>query len=152
MAKQKVSKRVLAADAWRGLFDFVDGTSGRRLAVLGRLGLTPSESRALGALDADSGRTMRALAREWRCDASTATWLVDRLESKGLAERRSHETDRRVKLVVLTPKGATTRAEVLAATYTPPPELLELPRSRLTALRDASLALREVPGRTSAPD
>jgi DNA-binding MarR family transcriptional regulator len=49
---------------------------------------------------------MRALAREWRCDASTATWIVDRLEGKGLAERRAHATDRRVKLVVLTPRGA----------------------------------------------
>jgi hypothetical protein len=27
---------------------------------------------------------MRGLARDWQCDASTATWIVDRLEAKGL--------------------------------------------------------------------
>jgi hypothetical protein len=28
---------------------------------------------------------MKSLADEWRCDASNATWIVDRLEKLGLA-------------------------------------------------------------------
>lgn len=110
--------------------------------MLARLGLTPNDSRALFSLDAGTGRSMRSLAQEWECDASTATWIVDRLEAKGLAERKAHSTDRRVKLVVLTPAGAQARAAVLTETYTPPPELLQLDRSALLALRDAT---RELP-------
>ncbi len=76
--------------------------------------------------------------------------LVDRLEAKGLAERRAHPTDRRVKLVVLTPGGARTKAEMIAGTYTPPPELLDLDRAELAALRDATAPLRSLASRRSA--
>jgi hypothetical protein len=47
-----------------------------------------------------------------------------------------------VKLVVLTPLGEQTKAEMIAGTYTPPPELLELDRAELVALRDATAPLR----------
>jgi len=137
------SKAALAAEAWRSIFDFIVLTSGHRIAVLGRLGLTPNDSRALVSLDLSVGRTMRSLASEWNCDASTATWIVDRLEAKGLAERRSDPRDRRVKLVVLTARGASTRDEMIAGTYTPPPELLSLDADQLRSLRDA---VRELPG------
>jgi DNA-binding MarR family transcriptional regulator len=40
---------------------------------------------------------MSQLADEWLCDASNATWIVDRLEERGLAERETTPTDRRVK-------------------------------------------------------
>jgi DNA-binding MarR family transcriptional regulator len=80
---------------------------------------------------------MSELADEWLCDASNATWIVDRLEERGLAERRTVPTDRRVKLVVLTPKGSRTREEMFRKLYEPPPELLELDRGDLEALRDA---------------
>ena len=149
MARRSTSKTSLAADAWRGIFDFIVATAGHRMTILARLGLTPNDSRALGSLDPAIGRTMRELAREWRCDASTATWIVDRLEAKGLAERRAHPTDRRVKLVVLTPTGERTKAEMIAETYKPPSELLELDRAELAALRDATLPLRGIVSRRS---
>jgi DNA-binding MarR family transcriptional regulator len=142
MVTRGTSKAALASDAWRSIFDFIVATTDQRIAILSRLGLTPNDSRALGSLDPEAGRTMRALAREWRGDAATATWIVDRLEAKGLAERRPHSTDRRVKLVVLTARGAQTKAEMIAGTYTPPPELLELDRAELAALRDAARPLR----------
>ena len=80
---------------------------------------------------------MRSLADEWRCDASNATWIVDRLERAGLAERRSVPNDRRVKLVVLTPKGAKTRTELMEAFYATPPELLALDNAELETLQGA---------------
>src|SRR5215211_7841794 len=70
-------------------------------------------------------------------DASNATWIVDRLEERGLAERRTIPTDRRVKLVVLTAKGDRTRNEMIRTLFEPPPELLELDLADLEALRDA---------------
>jgi DNA-binding MarR family transcriptional regulator len=137
----------LAADAWRNLFDFIVATVRHRSAALARLGLTPNDSRALTTLNADAGRTMRSLARAWECDASTATWIVDRLEARGLVERRSDPADRRLKLVVLTPDGVRTRDEMVALMYVPPPELLTLPEADLRLLRDA---VARLPRRTAA--
>jgi DNA-binding MarR family transcriptional regulator len=116
------------------MFDILMRTAPRRTEVLGRFELTPNDSRALGSLDPHAGRTMRSLADEWRCDASNATWIVDRLERAGLAERRSQPDDRRVKLVVLTPKGVKTKADVLDAFHETPPDLLELEAGDLAAL------------------
>jgi DNA-binding MarR family transcriptional regulator len=126
----------LAADAWRAIFDFIGATAWQRTRILAELGLTVSDSRALTSLDATTGRSMRSLAEEWSCDASTATWIVDRLERKGLAERRFHPSDRRVRLAALTPNGMALRDEMLRRMYEPPPELLELAVADLVALRD----------------
>lgn len=126
-----------AAEAWRPLAEFFFKTVKHRSRVLGRYGLTPGDARALVSLEAGGGRPMGALAEEWACDASNATWMVDRLEERGLAERRSSATDRRVKLVVLTPLGRKTRAAIMEGMYEPPPELLRLDRADLEALRDA---------------
>ena len=149
MPNPSTSKTALATDAWRSVFDFIVATSDQRVEVLPRMGLTPNDSRALGSLEREAGHTMRALAKAWRCDASTATWIVDRLEAKGLAKRLPHPTDRRVRLVVLTAQGAHAKAEIIAAVYTPPPALLELDRPALLALRDATAPLRGLSVRRS---
>jgi DNA-binding MarR family transcriptional regulator len=131
----------LAADAWRPIIAFIADTGPRRSRIFGELGLTPNDGRALSSLDPAIGRPMRSLAGEWGCDASTATWTVDRLEAKGLAERRAHPRDRRVKLVVLTEHGTRIRDELRVRMQEPPPELLQLRRSELIALRDAASRL-----------
>jgi DNA-binding MarR family transcriptional regulator len=77
---------------------------------------------------------MRSLAAEWQCDASNATWIIDRLERLHLAERRGVPDDRRVKVVVLTAKGAKLKAELMDEFLTPPPDLLTLDRATLDAL------------------
>jgi DNA-binding MarR family transcriptional regulator len=131
------TKKEIAAEAWRPLIEFFFKTVKHRSRVLGRYRLTPGDARALGSLEPGEGRPMGALAEEWVCDASNATWMVDRLEERGLAERRTVATDRRVKLVVLTPLGERTRAAIMKGMYEPPPELLKLERADLEALRDA---------------
>lgn len=134
-------KEALATEAWRHLFDFIVATADHRNRVLEQLGLTPNESRALGSLEAGAGRTMRSLADEWRCDASTATWIVDRLERRGLVQRRAVPNDRRLTSVVLTPRGVQTRADLRRGVYKPPRELLQLDDRDLAALRDAAARL-----------
>ncbi|HEU4883946.1 MAG TPA: MarR family transcriptional regulator [Longimicrobium sp.] len=126
--------RALAAEVWRSLFHVFVSTRWQRDAVLARLELTPNDAKALNTLDAVEGKPMRALAQAWGTDASAATWVVDRLERKGLAERRAQPGDRRVKLVVLTPLGVQTRDEILRAFHEPPPELLALSRAELESL------------------
>jgi DNA-binding MarR family transcriptional regulator len=142
----RAAKAALAAEAWKLVFDFFMLTRPQRDRVLEGLGLTPNDVRALSTLvHAPEGRTMRDLAEAWTCDASNATWMVDRLEERGLAERRSQPGDRRVKLVALTPAGARMKARLLAGMYDPPPELLRLPRRALEALRDAAARLPRRP-------
>jgi DNA-binding MarR family transcriptional regulator len=148
VADDFVSKIELAAQAWRPLARFFFDTVRHRQRILSQEGLTPNDIRALTVLDPDPdrGRTMRDLAEAWSCDASNATFIVDRLEERALAERRTLPTDRRVKLVVLTPRGAELRRRVLDRFFEPPPELLELNRADLEALREAASRLPATEG------
>jgi DNA-binding MarR family transcriptional regulator len=123
------------------IFEFIIATAPERNRAIGESGLTPNDARALQSLARRHGRTMGSLAEEWKCDASTATWIVDRLEGKGLAERRPHPGDRRVRLVYLTALGARTKARQLDRVYIPPRALLELDLGELVALRDAATSL-----------
>src|SRR5713101_557421 len=138
MARYSSAKKAAAAAAWRHIFDYIVATASERVAVLDRLGLTPAESRALTSLDPKAGRSMRSLADEWSNDPSNATWLVDRLERRGLAKRVAKDGDRRVKAVVLTPKGKKLRGDLIESLYTPPPDLVALPQRDLDALRAAA--------------
>jgi DNA-binding MarR family transcriptional regulator len=131
------SKETIAAEAWAALLDLTMGQRNRFFGILQELGLTPGDLRALSALDQGTPRPMRTLARAWACDASNVTWMVDRLESRGLVERRMLLTDRRVKTVALTPLGARTKAELFARLHEPPADFLALDRVTLKALRDA---------------
>jgi DNA-binding MarR family transcriptional regulator len=135
------SKESVAAEAWGPLFDLMVTSAPQRDLFIKRLGLSPAESRALASLDPDAGRPMRVLAREWGCDPSNATWIVDRLERQGLVTREAVAGDRRVKSVVLTAKGTRLRARLIRAFYRPPRILLELAARDLEALRAASAKL-----------
>jgi DNA-binding MarR family transcriptional regulator len=129
-------KADLAAEAWRLLFTFFLRTRHQRDQVLQRFGLTPNEIRALGDLQPNEGRPMRSLADAWGTDASNATWVIDRLEKQGYAERRERPGDRRVKLVRLTPRGAKTKAAVLEAMYQPPPAMQGISTADLQQLTE----------------
>jgi DNA-binding MarR family transcriptional regulator len=137
MANSPKTKTALARRIWQLMFEFLVRTAPDRGRSLGRRGLTPNDSRALASLNPREGRTMRSLADEWECDASNATWIVDRLEKSGLAERRTVPHDRRVKLVVLTARGVKTKAELMAEFLTPPVELLDMDQSDLETLQRA---------------
>jgi DNA-binding MarR family transcriptional regulator len=56
---------------------------------------------------------LRQVAERLRCDPSNVTLLSDQLEKKGLAERRPHPADRRVRTLVLTPAGVAARRKLL---------------------------------------
>lgn len=127
----------LARKAWRLMFDLLTATSPSRSESLARRGLSPNDARALWSLDPAQGRPIGELARDWGCDPSNATFIVDRLERAGLAERQAAAHDRRVKLVLLTPEGARIRAEIDAEFHEPPPQILDLDAKDLRALVDA---------------
>jgi DNA-binding MarR family transcriptional regulator len=85
---------------------------------------------------------MRTLADAWECDPSNATWIVDRLEKLGLAERRAVPHDRRVKLVALTRKGKRTRSALMREFHRPPDELAALDVEDLETLERILSKLR----------
>ena len=70
-------------------------------------GLTPPQAMALMRVRAEHPLSLGELARHIRCDASYATNLADRLEERGLVERRVSDSDRRVKELV--PRGGPRR-------------------------------------------
>ena len=104
-------KSDVAAEAWRLMaeFSFAEFKNPGQLEILREMCLTPGHLKALAVLDPDEPRPMRAMADALACDASMVTWLVDRLEERGLVERRTSPTDRRVKTLILTPLGIRTR-------------------------------------------
>jgi DNA-binding MarR family transcriptional regulator len=126
--------RALAAQVWRQVFNLFVGTKGPREQVLHRLRLSPNDAKTLCMMDAMAAKPMRAVADMCCTDASNATWVVDRLESQGLVERKAVPGDRRVKLVGLTPRGVKTRSEIMQAMHEPPLEVLALDRDDLVAL------------------
>lgn len=134
MPRATAQKTALAGEVWRLMFDYLIRSAPHRTRSLAKRGLTPNDSRALFSLSVDEGRSMRALADAWQCDPSNATWIVDRLEKLRLAERRSVPEDRRLKLVVLTPRGQRTRTALLKEFHTPPPELAGLEAEDLEGL------------------
>jgi DNA-binding MarR family transcriptional regulator len=136
MSSSSRNKALLARRAWRLMFDLLMRTAPQRTKILGQRGLTPNDARGMSSLDLHEGRSMRSLAKEWTCDASNATWIVDRLEKMGIAERRTVPHDRRVKLVALTRKGLKVRTDLLKEFYNPPAELLELGNGQLETLEE----------------
>lgn len=77
------------------------------------LDLSPVQCHVLHLLEPEEPLPMGRLAATLGCDASNVTGLVDRLESRGLVERRPSAGDRRVKVVRLTPAGSRLRAQLL---------------------------------------
>lgn len=73
--------------------------------------LTGTQARVLSLL-AVGPQPMRKIANCLKCEPSNVTGIVDRLESRGLVERRPDPDDRRVKLAAATEEGART-AEAL---------------------------------------
>jgi len=125
-----------AHEAQRLFFEIGMDHRGRVGASLSELGLTFSQAHALRLLDPERPLPMSSLADKLFCDASNVTGIADRLEAKGLVERRSSGEDRRVKVLALTAKGIDLRRRVLRIMSEPPPAIAALSASDQRLLRD----------------
>ena len=74
--------------------------------------LSPVQCHVLHLLEPDRPVPMGRLAETLGCDASNVTGLVDRLEARGLVQRRAAAADRRVKAIALTPAGSRMRTRL----------------------------------------
>ncbi len=142
------TKRTVAWEVWRLMarFTMEKFQRGEHLTLLREEGLTPGHMKTLTILDPKQPRPMGVLADMMNCDASQVTWLVDRLEERGMVERRALPTDRRVKTIALTAKGQAFRDRLMEHMFEPPPELMQLDAATLEALRDELAKLPEPVG------
>jgi MarR family transcriptional regulator, organic hydroperoxide resistance regulator len=124
-----------AGEAWALAMKLFFSSGKPRFVAIGQeLDLSPPQGHALRLLV--TPRPMGELARLMHCDSSNITGIVDRLEERGMVERRPAEQDRRVKLIALTPRGDEIRERLGRAMAQPPQALEELPRADQETLRD----------------
>jgi MarR family transcriptional regulator, organic hydroperoxide resistance regulator len=124
------------AEAWELMFELFKGTKRERFQLGQEYGLSPMQLVALSSLEPGHEVPMSYLAETLLCDASNVTGIVDRLEGRGLIERRAAAHDRRVKLLALTDQGIRLRDEVTRRIHEPPAEIAGLSQADKRALRD----------------
>ena len=105
-------------------------------AVVAELDLAPMQAKALHELDAEQPISMRELANRLRADPSNVTGLIDRLEARGLVERRPDPHDRRIKGLALTAAGAKLRQRLFTRLYAAPRSVAELSQRDQRCLTD----------------
>jgi len=132
--RASAGKPDLGGEAWRLLLELFGRNRPQMLEIQAEYGLKPPL--VLTLQDLDEPKPMGRIAHLLKCDNSTVTWIVDRLEERGLVERGSDPKDRRVKLIALTDEGRRVRDEVSARLEVPPPEIAGLSRTDQKALRD----------------
>jgi DNA-binding MarR family transcriptional regulator len=125
-----------ADEAWGLLHNLMMSQRRRFLGVAAELDLHPAQTGALVQMNPDEPVSMHALATMLHCDNSNVTGIVDRLEARGLVERRPHEHDRRIKHVVLTPLGAELSERIRGSMHTAPDAFKRLSPSDQRTLRD----------------
>ena len=123
-----------ACEAWQLLVQFSFTQRASLPAMAAELELSPAQCHLLNLIEPDRPMPMGQLAGALACDASNVTGLVDRLELRGLIERRPSDGDRRVKVLSLTPLGARLRAALLARMTAPPANLARLSPGEQRAL------------------
>src|SRR3954454_6165549 len=101
-----------AAEAWDLCMELFGEHRARMLDIQADDGLKPPQFFALQALDEPV--PMSSVANVLRCDRSAVTWITDRLEERGYVERRSDDSDRRVKLLALTEEAREVREQIRA--------------------------------------
>jgi len=125
-------------EAWRLLQELLmNGEMQSRMrSACEAIGSPPSIVKTLVQLAPDDPVAMRDLADHFGCDASYITELVDGLEEQGFATRQPHPSDRRVRTVVLTDKGAKARAAVQQVMWQVPEVFSALTPAEQRQLRD----------------
>ncbi|MFD7463006.1 MULTISPECIES: MarR family winged helix-turn-helix transcriptional regulator [unclassified Streptomyces] len=97
--------------------------------------LTGAQAKLLSLLSLDP-LPMRKLAHKLRCEPSNVTGIVDRLEARGLVERRPDPADRRVKVAAATDEGRRVARSLRESLHFAREPLAALSEEERLALRD----------------
>lgn len=108
------SVQTLTMDSLNAAIDQLPGHQIRRLQQIAvalfleetqEHGVTPVQYGALATIERQPGLDQRTLARLIGYDTSTIGSVIDRLEARQLVQRNASPSDRRVRLLTLTPEG-----------------------------------------------
>jgi len=134
MAEAQPPPADLAAAAWQLMREFVEAnrSAGELRERLG-LGVGSGRIKVLFLLR-EQPMTLAQLADAHGVDRPYATIIVDKLEHLGFVERQPHPSDRRSKVVSLTPAGRDAAALADSLIGEPPPALRALDPGQLTEL------------------
>jgi MarR family transcriptional regulator, organic hydroperoxide resistance regulator len=113
-------------ECWQLLFDLLMSERARMPAIAAEFDLSPTQVHVLRLLEPGTTVPMGRLAGGLGCDASNITGVIDRLEARGLVERRAGERDRRVKVLVVTERGLELRRRLLRRISEPPEPIARL--------------------------
>lgn len=119
----------------------------RTADVLAGVGLTPALFGLLNVIGSREGAIQQELGAVMGIDRSTMVSLVDQLEGEGLAKRRPSETDRRARVVTITPKGRRLLERARGMILETEDEVLDglLPQERTDLVRLLRRALESAP-------
>ncbi|MFJ4977236.1 MarR family winged helix-turn-helix transcriptional regulator [Streptomyces coeruleorubidus] len=104
--------------------------------------LTGAQARLLSLLCLEP-LPMRRLAQRLKCEPSNVTGIVDRLEARGLVERRPDPADRRVKVAAATSEGRRVARSLRDSLRFAREPLAGLSEGERVALRDALRGMLE---------
>jgi DNA-binding MarR family transcriptional regulator len=122
------------AGVWRAFIELLRTQKFWLNGIALDLGITLQMAQALKDLPPAGSMTMKELAAVLWCDASNVTGIIDRLEARGLVERRPSEHDRRVKCLVLTAAGKRLRRKLDERFNDSPPAIAALSNADQLAL------------------
>jgi DNA-binding MarR family transcriptional regulator len=125
-----------AREAWALMFELFAQQKPRHIAIAAEFDLSPMQAFSLRLIEPGTPLAMSDLAEALHCDASNVTGIVDRLEARELIARRGADRDRRVKMLVVTDKGAALRERLLERISEPPPPIAALSAADQRSLRD----------------
>jgi DNA-binding MarR family transcriptional regulator len=124
----------LAREVWGQMYEVFMENRPAFMAVCREFDLFPPQVMVLRSLD--EPKRMREIAEILACDSSNVTGITDRLEERGLVQRTAAESDRRVKLLVLTKEGRALRREIHSRLSVPPESIAGLPAADLRRLEE----------------
>jgi MarR family transcriptional regulator, organic hydroperoxide resistance regulator len=136
-----------AQELWALVIGALAGWERRAEQASAAAGLSPVSAWALVQLEPEHPISQKELAKRLQCNPSTVVDPTDRLEEAGLVVRRPKPSDRRVNVLVVTPKGASVRKRLIDRLLEPPAAFRHLSAKDQARFREV---LREAVGRLGA--
>jgi len=128
-----------AQQLWAAVIASFAGWEQRATEAAEAVGLSPVSAWALVQLDPEHPISQKELAARLKCNPSTVVDPTDRLEEAGLVNRQPRPSDRRVHVLVLTPKGKKIREHLVERLFEPPAAFRKLPARDQARFREVIL-------------
>jgi DNA-binding MarR family transcriptional regulator len=138
-----------AEEMWALVIEALAGWEARANTAAAEVGLSPVSAWALVQLEPGASISQKELAARMKCNPSTVVDPTDRLEEAGLVIRQPNPNDRRVNVLVVTPRGVKVRKKLIARLLEPPGAFKRMPAADQARFRDVMVESVRPKGRKS---